>query len=248
MDSKILWMNMICEDIQEELVAYCDGELPEEDRTRIAVHLSTCSACSRDVTQYLHVNTLLTQVERITPSPDFAATFWQRLEQEKRIAPMQESRLARWWREWRESLTSWQLAPALAAAASIAIFFGYILSDRGPEPGRVPGTRSSRGESHTLVHPAPPSDAPPLVQEKTALFVNYRVIADLEKFSKFDEIAAAQLPEEPPSEIADNDIPKDLLEKPNFFANYPMLQKMEKLKNLETVLDAPPDGDDKSRG
>ena len=84
---------MICEDIQEELVAYCDGELPEEDRAQIAAHLSTCSACSRDVAQYTRVNTLLMeQVERISPSPDFAATFWQRLEQEKRTLPAQESR------------------------------------------------------------------------------------------------------------------------------------------------------------
>ena len=240
---------MICEDLQEELVAYCDGELPEEDRTRIAAHLSTCSACSRDITQYLHVNTLLTQVERITPSPDFAATFWQRLEREKRTAPVQESRLARWWREWRESLTSWQLAPALAGAASIAIFFGYILSDRGIENrGHVPEASPSHEVSHASSSSTPPPAVPALVQEKPGLFVNYRVIADLEKFSKFDEIAATPLPEQPASVIADSDIPKDLLDKPGFFANYPMLQKMEKLKNLETVLDAPPDAEDKSRG
>lgn len=241
-------MLMICEDIQEELVAYCDGELPEEDRARIAVHLSTCSACSRDVAQYTRVNTLLTQVERITPSPDFAATFWQRLEQEKRIAPVQESRFARWWREWRDSLTSWQLAPTLAGAASIAIFFGYIMSDRGPENrGHVPGTRSSQGAPHTP-GPSTPPTVPALVQEKTGLFVNYRVITELEKFSKFDEIAAVQLPETAPIGIAENDLPEDLREKPNFFAHYPMLQKMEELKNLETVLDAPPEGDDKSHG
>lgn len=237
---------MICEDMQEELVAYCDGELPEEDRARIAAHLSTCSACSREVAQYTRVNTLLTQVERIAPSPDFAATFWQRLEQEKRATPMPESRLARWWREWRESLTSWQLAPALAGAASIAIFFGYILSDRGlDKPEQVPG---KDGTPRRIAQPVPSSDVPALVQEKTGLFVNYRVIAELEKFARFEEIAAVQLPEDESIGIAENDIPKDLLDKPSFFTNYPMLRKMEELKNLETVLDAPPDGEDKSRG
>lgn len=245
-------MHMICEDMQEELVAYCGGELPEEDRTRIATHLSACSACSRDVAQYTRVNTLLMQVERITPSPDFAATFWQRLEQEKRVASVQESRLARWWREWRESLTSWQLAPALAGAASIAIFFGYILSDRGPQQTpkgveKQPIQIVKPDQQRSLVGGQPP-DVPILVQEKPGLFVNYRVIADLEKFSRFDEIATVQLPEEPAIGIAENDIPKDLLDKPSLFTNYPMLQKMEELKNLETVLDAPPDGEDKSRG
>src|SRR5262245_44044085 len=105
MDSKTLWIHMICEDIQEELVDYCDGELLEEDRIRVAAHLSTCTACSREVAQFARINTLFTQVERIIPSSDFATTFWQRLEQETRVAPVQEGRFARWWREWRESLT-----------------------------------------------------------------------------------------------------------------------------------------------
>jgi len=240
---------MICEDMQEELVAYCDGELPEEDGAQIAAHLSTCSACSRDVAQYTRVNTLLMeQVERISPSPDFAATFWQRLEQEKRTLPAQESRLSRWWREWRESLTGWQMMPALAGAASILVFFGYIVSDRGPTGGQPTGNNPPPVNTSPPVKRPPTPEVPALVREKAGLFVNYRVIADLEKFSRFDEIAAVQLPEEPPTSIAENDIPRDLLEKPGFFANYPMLQKMEELKNLETVLDAPPDGNDKSHG
>jgi len=244
---------MTCEEIREELVAYCDGELPEEDRTQITAHLSTCSACSREVAQLARINTLfITQVERVTPSPEFTATFWQRLEQEKRPAPVQEGRLVRWWREWRESMSGWQLAPALAGAASILIFFGYIVSDRGSETTKpTTGTQSQPGQTRPILTPVPPgqsTDVPALVQEKLELFVNYRVIADLEKLSRFDEIAAVQLPEDPPMSIAESDIPKDVLDNPGFFANYPVLQKMEELKNLETVLDAPPDGDEKHRG
>jgi hypothetical protein len=243
---------MICEEIQEELVAYCDGELAAEDRTRITAHLGTCSACSREVAQLTRIHAAFTQVERVTPSPDFAATFWQRLEQEKRATPVREGRFARWWREWRESLSGWQLAPALAGAASILIFFGYIVSDRGPQTS----DKRTRGEPVHTANPAPSQslageqapEVPALIREKPGLFVNYRVIADLEKFSRFDEIAAVQLPDEPPIDIAESDVPKDLLEKPGLFANYPMLQKMEELKNLETVLDAPPDGEDKNHG
>jgi hypothetical protein len=240
---------MICEDIQEELVAYCDGELPEEDRAQIAAHLSTCSACSRDVTQFTRINRLFSQqVERVTLSPDFATTFWQRLEQEKQMPVVQESRFSRWWREWRESLTSWNLTPALVGAASIVVFFGYILSDRGPTtPDPIPKTGSGKSAPQTLVQTPTPA-VPKLVQEKAALFVNYRVLTDLEKFSRFEEIASVQLPNDPPLGIAENDIPQDLLEKPSFFTNYPMLRKMDELENLETVLDAPLDGEDKSRG
>jgi hypothetical protein len=242
---------MICEEIQEELVAYCDGELAERDRAQIAVHLSTCSACSREVAQLARINTLFTQVERVAPSPDFAATFWQRLEQEKRVAPVQEGRFTRWWREWRESLSGWQLAPALVGAASILIFFGYIVSDRGSETTSQTTSNQSQQQTRPLLKPEAEektSEVPTLVQEKPGLFVNYRVIADLEKYSRFDEIAAVQLSEEPPIDIAESDIPKEVLDKPGFFANYPMLQRMEELKNLETVLDTPPDGDEKSHG
>jgi len=136
----------------------------------------------------------------------------------------------------------------LAGAASILVFFGYIVSDRGPTGGQPTGNNPPPVNTSPPVKRPPTPEVPALVREKAGLFVNYRVIADLEKFSRFDEIAAVQLPEEPPTSIAENDIPRDLLEKPGFFANYPMLQKMEELKNLETVLDAPPDGNDKSHG
>ena len=138
--------------------------------------------------------------------------------------------------------------PALAGMASILVFFGYIVSDHGPTGGPQPGNNPPPVNTSPPVKRPPTPEVPALVREKAGLFVNYRVIADLEKFSRFDEIAAVQLPEEPPTSIAENDIPRDLLEKPGFFANYPMLQKMEELKNLETVLDAPPDGNDKSHG
>lgn len=238
---------MICEEIQEELVAYGDGELTGEDRARITAHLDTCSTCRREVAQLTRIRAVFTQVERVTLSPDFAASFWQRIEQEKRAVSAGEGRFSRWWREWRESLGGWQLAPALAGAASILIFFGYIVSDRGPQTGDKGKGQSVQGGPQTPGGKQGP-EVPTLVREKPDLFVNYRVIADLEKFSRFDEIAAVQLPDEPPIDIAGSDIPKDLLEKPGLFANYPMLQKMEELKNLETVLDTPPDGEDKNHG
>ena len=34
---------MICEDMQEELVAYCDGELPEEDRAEYVASVSSAT-------------------------------------------------------------------------------------------------------------------------------------------------------------------------------------------------------------
>ena len=89
---------MICEKIRNELVAYRDGELSERDHARVAQHLGTCSACHQEDAQCALVGRLVSTMERITPSADFAANFRLRLAQED-YAP-QESGFVRWWRDW----------------------------------------------------------------------------------------------------------------------------------------------------
>ncbi len=231
---------MTCETIRPHLVAYRDGELPEQDRVRVATHLSACPVCTREEARLARVHQMLTSLERITPSPDFAATFWQRLEQEGRSRQEEpESLLARWWREWRERLSGWQLAPALAGAASLLVFLSYILSSR---PVTTP---TSPAQSVSQVAANVPA---PLV-EKPGLFVNYKVIADLDRLSHFDEVAAVELPGERGTEVAsEGDLPPDLLKDPGFFVHYPILKKMEKLENLEAVLDLPAKGDEHVHG
>src|SRR3989442_13704782 len=116
---------MTCETIRKELVAYRDGELRERDRAQIAAHLSTCAACTREAARLARVSQLLTNLERVTPSPDFAATFWRRLDQEGQVE--RESWFARWWREW---LTAWQLMPALARGAMQLVFSRFLVLSR----------------------------------------------------------------------------------------------------------------------
>jgi len=232
---------MICETIKPHLVAYRDGELSEQDRARVAAYLSTCPACTREEEQLTRVNQLLTSLQRVTPSPDFAATFWRRLEQEghsSQEAP--ESRLARWWRELREGLSAWQWTPALAGAASLLIFLSYILSGR-PTTVTAPPTQPA-AQVATADLPAP-------VAQEPGLFVNYKVIADLDKLSHFDEIAAVQAPGEHNAEVAsEENLPPELVKDPSFFVHYPMLKKMEQIKNLDAVLDASTEGDNHGRG
>ena len=232
---------MICETIKPHLVAYRDGELPEQDRARVAAHLSTCPACTREEEQLARVNQMLTNLERVTPSPDFAATFWRRLEQEghgRQEAP--ESRLARWWRELREGLSGWQWMPALAGVASLLIFLSYILSSRPTTITTPPAQPAAQVAAADL--PAP-------VAKEPGLFVNYKVIADLDKLSHFDEIAAEQAPGEHNTELAgEENLPPDLVKDPSLFVHYPILKKMKQLENLEAVLDAPAEGNNHGRG
>jgi len=225
---------MTCETIRKELVAYRDGELRERDRAQIAAHLSTCAACAREEARLVRVSQLLTTLERVTPSPDFAATFWRRLEQEGQAE--RESGFARWWREW---LTGWQLMPALAGAASLLVFLSYVLSSRPPT---------------TTTPSAPPSaslkvNVPAPVAEKPGLFVNYGIIADLDKLAHFDEVAALENAPQDASTLArTEDLPPALVENPNLFVHYPILEKMEQLQNFEAVLDLPAGEDEQRRG
>jgi hypothetical protein len=225
---------MTCETIRTELVAYHDGELPEQDRVQIAAHLSTCPTCSQEVRQLARLDKMLSALEPIPLSPEFASTFWRRLEQEK--PEPEESRFVRWWREW---LSGWQMMPAAVGAASVLILFGYILSDR-------------------LTTTLPTSSAPPVsveapaqIAEQPDLFANYRVITELDKFSHFEEITTTESKPEPLPEtepIRPEDLPPPVLENPSFFVQYPILQKMEELQHLEAILALPGEEGQQSRG
>lgn len=238
---------MTCEIVREEFVAYCDGELPEQDREQIAAHLKTCATCAREEAQLAQMTRLLAKMERIEPSPDFATNFWQRLEQEQKTIntevdalPLHVNRFAQWWKDFKETLSAWQLAPALAAAASVVVFFGYFFHS-------APTSQKAAVQKPATVVTAP--EAPAGVMEKPGLFVNYNIIAELERFSRFEEIAAVQLPTEHDIEMAkDDEVPPEVLQNPSFFAHYPMLRKMEQLKSLEAVLDRPAENDKQNQG
>lgn len=238
---------MTCEIVREELVAYCDGELPEQDQGQIAAHIKTCAACAQEEAQLAQMTRLLVKMERIEPSPDFAANFWQRLEQERKpvnaevdALPSRVSRFTQWWKDFQETLSAWQLAPALAAAASVVVFFAYFFHSPPPP------------QKSAVQKPAPvvtALEASAGVMEKPGLFVNYNIIAELERFSRFEEIAAVQLPTEHDIEVAkDDEVPPEVLQNPSFFAHYPMLKEMERLESLEAVLDRPTESDKQNQG
>ncbi|MGE0679998.1 MAG: anti-sigma factor [Candidatus Binatia bacterium] len=252
---------MTCEFFQEELVAYRDGELPEQEREQIAVHLKTCAECAHEEIQLTRVEHLLATMERMTPSPNFVATFWKRLEQEQTqasthllsIAPVQEHPLVRWWRELRESMEAWQVAPALAAVASLLVFFAYFFTipstqtpTETPPPMLTLAPQELAVVSTKTASPGVPAD----LTGRLALYTNYNIISDLEQFSHLEEIAAVKLPTENITEIVkEDDIPPELLQNPSFFAHYPILERMDKLQNLESVLGTPATEEDPhSRG
>jgi hypothetical protein len=239
---------MTCEEIREELVAYQDGELSEQDRKQVAAHLSTCVACHQEAALLARVGQMFSGMERVIPSPDFAATFWQRLEQERQAKPA--NRFAHWWHELRESLTSWNLTPALVGAASVLIFF-VALAQRPERSTSTSVSLPSVGEkAQDQARPvaSPARTVPAEVVEETELFVDYQMITEMDKFTRFEEIAVVDLPTEQPVEVAEGELPKDVLENAEFFAQYPILQQMEQLENFDAVLAAPSQGKEETQG
>lgn len=239
---------MICEEIREELVAYQDGELAEQDRKHVTIHLSTCPACTQEAASLARIGQMFVNLERVTPSPDFAANFWQRLEHERQ--PQPENRFAQWWRELRESMTNWYLTPALVGVASVLIFFAAFsqkpdrtLLTSGPDSliTKKPETVAKPAMSK---EPTVPAD----VMEKSDLFIDYMMIAELDRFARFEEIAAVDLSTEQPIEVTEADIPKEVLDDPGFFAHYPILQQLERLKDLDAVLAAPSQNETEPQG
>ena len=195
--------------LQEDLVAYRHGELSVRKRTKIAAHLRTCAACTQDSTQLGPVEEALAGLERVSPSPDFAATFWKRLEQEGRRAPeILDERASRWW----------QRGSAVAAVASLLIVVGYFFS----------GSFISQRATHLI---------PAQVQQEPQLFIDYAILASLDKFSYFDEIPSSPHREGMGGAPAGLEIPLALRKDPNFFMHYQLLKKMEQLQHLESVLE-----------
>lgn len=242
---------MTCESIQEELVAYRDGELSEHEQFSIATHLATCAECAREEAQLIKMAGFLTSMERITPSPNFATSFWERIEQEKARGtvqppsrlPVQGNAFVRWWQELRATLTTWQVVPAFAAAASVLIFFGYLMTSSSKPPSVVKAPQEKSAAN------APAPEALANVAEKLEFFVNYKVIADLERLSHFDEIAEVELPGTQAVEVAqEEEVPPDVLQNPSFFTHYPLLKRMEQLQSLEAVLDNPTGENEQNQG
>jgi putative zinc finger protein len=239
---------MICKEIREELVAYQDGELAEQDRKHVAAHLSTCAACTQEAASLARVGKIFGSLERVMPSSDFSANFWQRLEQERQ--PQPENRVAQWWRELRESMTTWHLTPALVGVTSVLIFFAALgqRPDRtAPTVAPTPLITTEPGKVSKPVESKEPT-VPAEVMEKSDLFIDYKIISELDRFARFEEIAAVDLSTEQPVEISETDIPKEVLDDPGFFAQYQILQQLERLKNLDAVLASPSQNDEEAKG
>jgi anti-sigma factor (TIGR02949 family) len=97
---------MKCNEVQEHLSAWLDGELPEELRPAVAAHLDECPDCQAELAALERLEAALTELEAPVP---------------QNLAAAVRRRLPRPASPWRQSL-------ALAACLVLGIFLGGSLT------------------------------------------------------------------------------------------------------------------------
>ena len=182
-----------CEDLSEELVAYLDGEQPEDERARIEAHVGTCLACRREIDRLTKVRGWVQDLPRIEPAGDFEERMWRRLEADAPLVGRP--------RGWRPA--QWGV-PALAAAAVLA-FVLYSSIERADQvatappsaeravvakaPAAPPDQPAARAvEERVADAELAPEDLPPELLEHPEFFLRYPVVRRMNKLEHFEEV------------------------------------------------------------
>jgi len=68
---------MECERVLELLMGYLDGELPEEERSRVERHLASCESCRREERAYRRLSDMTESIEFVEPTEAEWKVHWQ---------------------------------------------------------------------------------------------------------------------------------------------------------------------------
>ena len=119
---------MKCQQVQRRLSAFLDGELSEKQASRIAVHVSGCPHCRKEVESMTTAWEQVGEMQEVDPSPHF----WIKLN--ARIVQVEERRFSP---EKVRGFLDRLLVPATVVAASVVgLWIGGALYDvqRTDEP------------------------------------------------------------------------------------------------------------------
>lgn len=117
-----------CRRVQQDLLLFLDGDLPERDAGDIRDHLAGCAACQAESDAIATV--WQAEALRVEPPPDL----WVRLQPRMKAGLYVRTRWPRWWRDLR-----WATVPAFRVAGLIAaVWMGTVIGDiaPAPDPGR----------------------------------------------------------------------------------------------------------------
>ena len=256
---------MSCGTVTGSIVALLDGELPEAERREVEDHLASCTACALELSELEATRRIVARHFAAAASGAGEARFdelWNRVaadvpEASRRgrngsgaTRPGSVSRRPRAPRRWL-----WAGASAgLALAAGLALL---VFAPRSPTGS--PGARDARTAKVPAVASAPVAkDAVAKQAQRSATRVARSGSDDVgakeqvarRADAKAAPDAVAPVAEQPAEAVAVNELdpPRELLERPDMFLNYPIVRKLEALRHLDAVLadhgadDQPDDG------
>jgi len=82
-------MNRACKKYRNNIVAYLDRELSENESAGMSAHLGSCQSCREELTHLRQAMNALPEWENIIPSEDYDRVFWEKV---GLLRPVQEKR------------------------------------------------------------------------------------------------------------------------------------------------------------
>lgn len=147
---------MTCSEIESRLPAYLDGLLPQEEKDRIAGHVSACLRCGRALADLKKTAEILRNLEAVEPPPFFEEKIMARVREE---AGRKRGLLRRLFYPLHIRIPIQAMAMVLIAVAAV-----YVFQTGGPEMQRtvpLPAPADISGKGAVTAEPAKaPAHAP----------------------------------------------------------------------------------------
>ena len=166
---------MHCRDLEQNAIAFLDGNLAPSERRAVEVHLAACASCRERVQGFSSVFGLLGEWQAIQPSPFFQTRLAARLKEE----PVSRNWCQSWWQSlWQEDMAR-PLRPAarpvFAVALAVIMVAATVVLQYSPAP--LDPQQSSATPGVTLASAS--ADDLPLYQE-LPLLEDYEVLRNFE--------------------------------------------------------------------
>jgi hypothetical protein len=108
-----------CKEYEEDLVLYYYGESGDEERRRVAAHLSACERCR------LFVDDLTRLLPQMAKAPEMPQSFWDTYYRETVAKLVAQEERKHWWRNWLAPVRGW-MVPAFGTMAATILVVGLL--------------------------------------------------------------------------------------------------------------------------
>lgn len=140
---------MRCRKVRSSLSAFCKDELTGSRRLAVVEHLSTCSDCRREESEYRALAEAAAQVPVMSVSKDFNSKLFERLAQERFAETRSKAYLPK-----RPPLVRWTaLVPAVTAACLLLLVGVMVLPGGDPVSPNMADVNSALDDSYLTAQP-----------------------------------------------------------------------------------------------